>query len=287
MMTTNSMSAVQAGLGRMAKVQEQMATGKILNRPSDSPTDTTAAMRLRDAMAANDQYARNSTDGIGWLSQIDSSLSSVTSQVQRAYTLAIQGANTGAMGSAALNSLADEIDGIKSSLLADSNTTYLSRPVFGGITAGNQAFDAAGNYVGTPGQVTRRIADGVTVNVGVDGTAVFGNGATSVFAELSSLSTALRAGNHAAISAGITAMQNRIDTVTSARTAAGVVYQQVQKASDASATAQLQMEGNLSSLEDTDLAKATIDLQMQQVAYQASLAATSKTVQSSLLDFLH
>ena len=39
-------------------------------------------------------------------------------------------------------------------------------------------------------------------------------------------------------------------------------------------------------MENVDLPKVTVDLQMQQVAYQASLAATARVVQPSLLDFL-
>ena len=192
----------------------------------------------------------------------------------------------GTMGTASLNSLADEIDGIRSSLLADANATYLDRPVFGGVTSGASAYDSSGSYVGTTGNVTRRIADGVTVNVNVDGTAVFGDGSTSVFQELSDLSDALRAGDNTGISAGVSAMQARIDTITSARTSAGVVYQQVSNAGDAASGAQLQLKSNLSTIEDVDLAQATIQLQTQQVAYQASLAATAKTIQPSLLDFL-
>ena len=42
----------------------------------------------------------------------------------------------------------------------------------------------------------------------------------------------------------------------------------------------------LSDIENTDLAKATVDLQLQEVAYQAALAATARVMQPSLLDFL-
>jgi flagellar hook-associated protein 3 FlgL len=237
-------------------------------------------------MAASTQYSRNASDGLGWLSQADTTLASVTTGVQRAYTLAVQGANNGAMGPAALDSLAQEVDGIRSNLLAQANTTYLDRPIFGGVTSGSTAYDTNGTFVGTPGAVNRRIADGVTVRVDVDGTTVFGDGPTSVFQELSDLSTALRAGDNTGIATGIAQLRSRIDAITAARTKAGVVNQQVSAAGDAAATAQLHMTDNLSTLEDTDLAKATISLQMQQVAYQASLAATSKTIQPSLLDFL-
>ena len=38
--------------------------------------------------------------------------------------------------------------------------------------------------------------------------------------------------------------------------------------------------------ENVDLAKAMVDLQLQEVAYQASLATTARVLQPSLIDFL-
>ena len=35
-----------------------------------------------------------------------------------------------------------------------------------------------------------------------------------------------------------------------------------------------------------DIAKAIVDLQLQEVAYQAALGATARVIQPSLLDFL-
>jgi flagellar hook-associated protein 3 FlgL len=42
----------------------------------------------------------------------------------------------------------------------------------------------------------------------------------------------------------------------------------------------------LSSLEDVDIAEAVMDLQLQQTAYEAALAAFAQSSQSSLVDFL-
>ena len=39
-------------------------------------------------------------------------------------------------------------------------------------------------------------------------------------------------------------------------------------------------------MENVDIASAIVDLQMQQVAYQSALGATSKVLQPTLLDFL-
>jgi flagellar hook-associated protein 3 FlgL len=39
-------------------------------------------------------------------------------------------------------------------------------------------------------------------------------------------------------------------------------------------------------VEDVDLPKTIMEMQLQQIAYQAALAATARVVQPSLVDFL-
>ena len=46
------------------------------------------------------------------------------------------------------------------------------------------------------------------------------------------------------------------------------------------------LKQSLSQVEDADLAQVTLELQMQQVAYQAALQTTAKVIQPSLVDFL-
>ncbi len=286
MMTEGSLQNLQLGLGRLARIQEQLSTGKVINRPSDNPTGTTAAMRLRSAMAEQTQFSRNAQDGIGWLTQVDSALDGVTTSVKRARDLALQGANASASGQVARDALAVEVEGLRAGLVSQANTTYLDSPVFGGVTAGATAYDAAGTYVGTLGDVNRRVAPGVVIKVDVDGPSVFGDGATSVFAELDALATALRAGDQAGISAAIGTLNSRIDTVTSARTAAGTRYQRLEGADATAGDARISLKNQLSNIENADLAATTVDLKMQEVAYQAALAATTRVMQPSLLDFL-
>ena len=281
----NSLGSVQNGLGRLAKVQEQLTTGRVLNRPSDSPTDTTSAMRIRTSRADQEQYVRNAEDGLGWLDQIDSTLGSVTTSIRRARELGLQG-NSGSVGSVAREALATEIEGLRADLLAQANATYLDRPVFGGVTPGAAAYDDAGNFVGVAGDVNRRIGDGVVVKVDVDGVAVFGDGTTSVFAELDTLANALRAGDSVAIGTSLDALAGRLDGVVSARTAVGATQGRVERAAQAAGDAKIRLEDNLSTLENADLAATTVDLQLAEVAYQASLAATSRVLQPSLVDFL-
>lgn len=286
MLTDRSVGALQTGLSRLAKLQEQMSTGRVLNRPSDSPTDTTSAMRIRSSMADVKQYGRNANDGNGWLGQIDSALTSMNSQVLRARDLALQGANEGSMGPAAREALAAEVDQIRGGLIDTANTNYLGRPVFGGVTAGPLAYDATGTFVGTPGAVNRTVSEGSTIRVDVDGPAAFGAAGSSVFDHLDALSVALRAGDQAGISGSIAALEGDRERLITTQTDVGSRQIRVEAAIQASADRELQLSTSLSNVENADLPKVIVDLQMQQVAYQASLAATARVMQPSLLDFL-
>jgi flagellar hook-associated protein 3 FlgL len=46
------------------------------------------------------------------------------------------------------------------------------------------------------------------------------------------------------------------------------------------------LETQRSGIEDVDMAEVLMDLQLQQVAYQAALNVTAKVLQPSLMDFL-
>lgn len=286
MMSQQALTGMQTSLDRLAKVQEQLTTGRLINRPSDDPTGATSAMRFRAAVAEQKQYARNANDAVAWLNQIDATLSSMTGQVRRARELALRGANEGSMGPEAREALAIEIDQIREGLIQTANATYLERPVFGGITDGEKAYDSTGAWQGVPGAVMRTVADGVKIRVDVEGPVVVGPDGDNVFAHLEALSIALRSADQAGVSAAIETLETDQARITDVQSSIGARTNRVEQAQLAAGDAELSLTASLSEIENTDLAKATVDLQLQEVAYQAALAATARVIQPSLLDFL-
>src|SRR4249920_1714026 len=77
----------------LSRIQERVATGKQLNRPSDDPANVRTAVKLRDSIAALDQYQRNIDMATATLSTAESALGSGGDLLQRARELAVQGAN--------------------------------------------------------------------------------------------------------------------------------------------------------------------------------------------------
>lgn len=285
-LAATAINGLQHNLSRLGDLQQELSSGKLLSKASDSPTATVQAMQYRAQIQAQQQYSRNASDGLGWLSTLDTALTGSLSQIQRARDLTVQGMSTGGATSAqSASAYAAEIDSIRDSLLTTANTTYLGRPVFGGTTAGSTAFDAYGTYVGDTGAVNRTVGDGVRIRVDASGPAVFGTGNTQLFKVLTDISSDLRA-NPSALSDDLTRLDTAMTTLQSQVSDIGARYNRVSQMKQVADTSTDSLKTQLSDVEDIDLPKTITDLQLQQTAYQAALSATSKVIQPSLLDYL-
>jgi flagellar hook-associated protein 3 FlgL len=285
-MMGRSYQSLQTVSSKLSRSQEQLTTGRVLNRPSDSPTDTTAAMRIRAELSDQAQYARNAEDGLGFLGQTDSTLMSMLDQVRRARDLALQGASATNQHPQALAALAAEVDQLREGMVSSANATYLGRPVFGGLVNGSAAFGSDGGFVGVVGEVNRTVAKDVKVRINVNGPDVFGPDGDNLFQNLAKLSDALRTGDVDTIRAQVGSLDTAQGRLTSAVSEVGTRMNRLERASQAAEGATLDLTTSLSNIENVDLTKATIDLKMQEVAYQAALSATARLVQPSLADFL-
>lgn len=285
MISGRSVASLQAGLDRLARTQERLSTGKEINRPSDSPTDATTSMKIRVQVAEAQQHVRNAQNGLGWLDVTDTTLQGMADNLRRVGELALQGANA-SITTETSGALATELAQIREGLLGQANTTYLDRPIFGGVTSGGAAFDTNGQYVGVDAPVDRTVATGVKVRIDVPGADVVGPNGANLFDDLAALESALRLGDKAAIQVGIAAVDQRQKAISAAQASVGAAYNRVDSAERKGQDALVTLRTALSEVEDTDLPKAMVDLQMHEVAYQAALASTARVMQPSLVDFL-
>jgi flagellar hook-associated protein 3 FlgL len=280
-----TMAGLQGNLNRLGALQRQLSSGKQIARPSDSPTGTVSAMHLRGDIRQLQQHVRNADDGEGWLATADRALSSGIGVVQQVRNLTLQGMSTGSADRGARTALASEIDNLRQTLLGLANTTYLDRPVFGGTTGGAVAFDSNGGYVGDSGTVQRTVSGGAKVRVDAPGPAAFGSGAGQVFTLLSRISDHLRSdpgqlgGDLELLDTAMQGMQGQLADV-------GGRYNRLTQLGQAAADQLIDLQSALSEVEDVDLPKTIMELQLQQTAYQAALGATARVVQPSLIDFL-
>ncbi len=293
----SSLTGLQSNLGRIAKVQEQLSSGRVLNRPSDSPSGTVAAMRFRSETTAAEQHVRSAEDGQSWLNTIGGKLMSMQDGVNKASELAVQGLNTGSASDQVRAALAAQVDGIRAGLLDDANASYLGRPVFGGVTTGSAAYLPDGSYVGTakpavgsldPPAVVRTVGPGTKVRVDITGEEVFTSPVDptrTLFTILGEISVSL---NNDSVGLGpllteLTAVQENMRT---GMADVGARMSHVDGALQTAKDAVIHLTDSLAEVESTDVAAAIVEMKLGEMSYQAALAATSRAIQPSLVDWL-
>lgn len=269
----------------LARMQDQASDLKAIRRPSDNPTGTASSLQVRGEQAAAAQFERNIDNGRGWLNTIDSAMSNTTEILRKAKDLTIQGSN-GTLTPAAREGIAVELEGLRKDLLGQANTSFMGRTVFAGNSDAGAAFTDATPPVfnGSSSTVTRRVADGTTVRVDADGSAVFGSGPGNVFDLLDTIAADLRSGANP--NTNLAALDQRLNTVISQHAEVGSRDAQIQRAQDVNMKQQGALESQRSGIEDVDMGKAFLDLEMQKTNYSAALAVTAKVLPQSLMDFL-
>ena len=283
---TRVLANLQRNIAKGAKIQDQLSSGKQINRPSDSPTGTVSALQLRGEARASQQYSRNADDGLGWLGAIDDTLSNVSARVITARSLVIRGLNQGAGDPSANEAIASEIDQLRQSMVGYANGKYLDRPVFGGATSGGIAYNPDGSYAGDDGKTSRTVGPGAKVRIDTTGPEAFGEGDEQLFKVLEDVAASIRAGDTAATTANLGKLDAAHDLVKTTLSDVGARYNRLEQMKQSAQDRLLTVTSQLSDIEDVDLPKTIMEMQLQQTSYQAALAASAKVIQPSLVDFL-
>ncbi|MCY7325097.1 MAG: flagellar hook-associated protein FlgL [Microbacteriaceae bacterium] len=276
---------LQSAKNDLARIQDRASSQKALDRPSDDPSAMAESLRVRTAQRATEQYGSNIADGRAWLATTESALSGALAVLGRVRDLTVQGANDGALSATARTTIASELESLGADLLSKANASYLGRSVFAGTSDAGAAFDAGYAHTGAPGStVQRRVGDDRTVRVDVDGAAAFGTGSSSVFALIDTIAADLRAGVN--IGARLSAVDGRITAIVEQLAGVGTRDARIERAQEANMELSGALEAQRSGVEDIDLARVILDLQVQETTYRAALAVTARVLQPTLMDFL-
>jgi flagellar hook-associated protein 3 FlgL len=132
-----------------AQYQEQgqeLSTGIALNEPSDDPTVIAQDLAVRNDSAVTTQVGQNLTGLNNLLSTTDSTLSSLTSILQSARNLAIEGASD-AITSSQRSQIGDQVNQLLEEAIGLANTQYDGKFIFSGTAAppGSSLVKADGN----------------------------------------------------------------------------------------------------------------------------------------------
>jgi flagellar hook-associated protein 3 FlgL len=282
----SSLQGLSRNLDAMGKLQQQLTSGRLVSKPSDSPTGTNKAMQTRSEQAATAQQGRNVLDASTWLSQADASLQRMLDTVSRVRDLTVQGLNTGTASESSQQALAVEVASLREGLVGLANTRVQGRPIFGGVTAGTDAYDANGTFLGeADSTITRRVSDSELLRVDITGPEAFGEGAGDLFAIVGRIAADLT-GNPAGLGGDLADLDAVTDAMRTAVADIGSRAARLERLQQVNSDRALSLETQLAQTENIDLPYTIMKLQMQQVGYEAALGATAKAISPTLMDYL-
>lgn len=186
-----------SALNQNAVTQQQysteLSTGASVNSLSDNPVAAGEDYLLRSEQSVNDNFVQTASSSAGTLQVTDSALGSVVAQVTQAISLATEG-NNGTLNADNLQSIADQLSGIRDEVLSLANTSYQGQYLFSGSLSATQPFalktstsPATVVYSGDSVQSTLKSPAGQSFVLNLPGNQIFGSGSTGVIATLNTL----------------------------------------------------------------------------------------------------
>lgn len=309
MLVDNMLFNLNANLGRLDTLNQQYATGKKFQVPSDDPIGASKSLKLNTDLSKVEQYKRNADDANSWMKETESALVGIGSVLHRAYELTVEAAN-GTYAGDDLIKIKEEIDQLKSHLVQVANSTYAGRHIFSGYKTDLPLLNEGGNYdLNGKGMKSNEIFEynvGVSESIKVNtiGIAVFGVGdvnETDPFSKLEAtsgtsksylidvfdkLSDALKINAHDELESSIGRIQNCMNQTLAVRSEIGAKMNRLELTEKKLDSQVLSVKTLLSKNEDVDMAQVIIDVNTEENIYRASLAAGAKIIQPSLVDFL-
>src|ERR1700761_2858875 len=174
-----SLSTMLNQQSALANTQNQVTTGKRINVASDDPTGAAQALSLNHILASNAQYTSNIDAANTRLTTEGGALDSVTSLLDRARTLALNGIN-GSLAPSDRQNMATELTQIRDQLVQLANTTDTNgAALFAGPSTTPAPFtknaDGSVIYNGNDGQLNTAVGSSLQVPIGDAGSSVFMN----------------------------------------------------------------------------------------------------------------
>lgn len=167
---------MQKELGKVSNLEDQIASGKRISKPSDDVLGNSRAMDYRVVINRNDQYLRNIDNVSSQLDYTDNVLNGLNNTFARAKELALSGVNA-EQTPATRTMIANEIRTLRDSLLGVANTRFGDRYIFSGYLSNNQAYALNANgeyaYQGDANNLMVNVVQNTAVKVNVTGDVAF------------------------------------------------------------------------------------------------------------------
>lgn len=219
MMTSRFLSNMKRNLNNMSTLQNQLASGKEILRPSQNPFAATRNKQLANQISDNEQYNANIKDTSNWLDTTDTALAQAGNVMARIKELMVKAGN-GAYSEDEIATIKNEVVEKSKELAQIMNTTFDGAYIFGGTkgTTKPVTVDSNGNlaYADKDGNALDIVSiknDTISITLSATSGSATVTGYTNLSNELTTLNNNLASETDAAKKADI---ESDISNITEA-----------------------------------------------------------------------
>lgn len=292
MLSTNMLRNLSNSYNKLGKLQEQLATQKKINRPSDDPVVAMLGIGYRGDLNQVQQFNRNISEVNNWLEATDDAIAEGISALQRIRELTLQATN-GTYDEGQREAIAVEVKQLQEQLYTIARTQVGDKYIFNGKNT-NNAPEIVKNTDETikevkfnDGVINIEIFDGITIDVNTSGKTLFEN-LLHEDGTLSQLIKKLEDPNVKDEEIGdfLSKMDQHIDIFLKEQARVGAKQNRVEMMEDRIAQQEVTATKILSENEDVDMERVITELLTQESIHRAALSVGAKIIQPTLVDFL-
>lgn len=145
MLITGLLHNVNSNLSKMSEYQDELATGKKIQTPSDDPIGISKVLKYKTDLSELEQYQTNTKDALSWLETTEIALIDMNSALQRVRELTVQAAS-GSNAPGDVDKIKNEIEQLKNHLVSAANTSYAGRYIFSSYHTDEKLMNSDGTF---------------------------------------------------------------------------------------------------------------------------------------------
>ncbi|MGA7827549.1 MAG: flagellar hook-associated protein FlgL [Geobacteraceae bacterium] len=290
MTSDNALYNLQKGRTLLNRLQEQIASGSIINRPSDDPITTRQLLDIDSKLDSGDQHLSNITKGNLSLSMTDTALQGMSDIIDQAKKT-VGTITNGSSDQTVRDNAVSQLTELKKQLVDLGNTQLGDQYIFAGFKNSTPPFSTQNNnYAGTSDETSVEIDQNsqapVTIagDALIKGTGSYGN--VDILDTLDKIIAGITSNDPAQIQANAVNLDASTNQIDNARSDVAGRVTRLNSAKTMITNNQNTLKGIVSDTMGVDYIKAATQLNQQQTAFEAALSSTAKISQLSLLDYL-
>jgi len=290
MMSQGMEDRIQRLSEHLMNLNEKIASGKVLNRPSDNPTAMVDSMTIKTSLSQIEQYQEGIQTGVSWLNLRESALTNIEEVVARAIEIGTQmGSDNQSADTRA--SAATEVGQLLEEAIAQANVELGDNYIFAGYRLKTTPFTATvvggietAEYHGDTNDFQLQIGKDDAVVVGRNGQTTLMD--SNLFTALGTLKKALEDNDGAAIRQQLDQLKSAREYLDNEIADTGAKGNRLDLKGAVWSSLTIDLKERLSDVEDADLTEMITELKQKELAYQVAMMSSVRLSELSILNYL-